>query len=387
LSRYYSHINSAEQFLQQVKKDEPLVHQLKKFFAANKKFGSKDRKNITSLCYSYYRVCNALPNKTIAEKIITGLFLCNTTSNETLATLAPELNNEVIISLEQKCKKLQINLLDLFPFHNHLGKKINKEKFATSILTQPLLFIRARPNEVQNVTQKLLALNIPFENSNTNCFALPNATKIEEHFKVNKEVVIQDKNSQQVLNFLLQEKIKQTKVPDVWDCCAASGGKSILLFDILNGQINLDVSDIRESTLQNLQIRFREAGIKKYYPFVADLLGSNKNLPQRKYDIIICDVPCSGSGTWARTTEQINFFAEKNILSYAIKQKNIARNALSFLQKDGLFFYITCSVFESENEAVVAYLKEKFHVQVLHMEYLKGYETQADTMFVAVLSL
>jgi 16S rRNA (cytosine967-C5)-methyltransferase len=374
-------------FLQQVKNDEPLVHQLKKFFANNKKFGSKDRKNITTLCYVYYRVCNAMPKKSITEIIINGLYLCNNTSNETLAALAPELNDSITISLEQKSQLLQINLLELFPFHNHLGKKINKEKFATSILTQPLLFIRARPNEVQNVTQKLLALNIPFENSNTNCFALKNATKIEEHFKLNKEVVIQDKNSQQVLNFLLQEKIKQTKVPDVWDCCAASGGKSILLFDILEGQLNLDVSDIRESILQNLQVRFKEVGIKKYYPFVADLLGSNKNLPQRKYDIIICDVPCSGSGTWARTPEQINFFSEKNILSYAIKQKNIARNALTFLQKNGLFFYITCSVFANENEDVVTYLKEKFHIQVLQMEYLKGYESQADTMFVAVLSL
>ena len=361
------------------------MHQLKKFFALHKKFGSKDRKNIAALCYCYYRVCNAFPDKTFAEIISLGLFLCNTESNNTLAVIAPALNNSIAQSLEQKCKQLQINLLDLFPLHNHLGEAIDKQKFASSFITQPLLFIRARTGKEEYVTNKLTALNIPFTKSNNNCFELSNATKVEADFVLNKEVVIQDKNSQQVLNFLLQKK--PTKVPDVWDCCAASGGKSILLFDMLDGQINLDVSDIRESTLQNLQVRFKAAGIKKYYPFVADLLGSNKNLPQRKYDIIICDVPCSGSGTWARTPEQIAFFAEKNIGSYAIKQKHIARNALSFLQKDGLFFYITCSAFTQENEAVVKYLQEKYHVQVLHMEYLKGYEMQADTMFVAVLSL
>lgn len=387
MSRYHSHINSAVQFLQLVKKEEPLALQLKKFFANHKKFGSKDRKNIATLCYSYYRICNAFPNKTVAEKITIGLFLCNTQSNETLAAAAPELNEMVTNTVAEKCAYLKINVLDLFPLHKHLGKDIDAKKYASSFLTQPLLFIRARPNSVENVTQKLLALNIPFEKSNTSCFAMPNTTKIEEYFAVNKEVVIQDKNSQQVLNFLLQEKIKRTKAPDVWDCCAASGGKSILLFDMLDGQINLDVSDIRESTLQNLQVRFKAAGIKKYYPFVADLLGSNKNLPQRKYNIIICDAPCSGSGTWARTPEQIAFFTEKNIATYAIKQKHIARNALSFLQKDGLFFYITCSAFTQENEGVVKYLQEKYHVKVLHMEYLKGYETQADSMFVAVLSL
>ena len=67
-------------------------------------------------------------------------------------------------------------------------------------------------------------------------------------------------------------------------------------------------------------------------------------------------------------------------------QKQIASTAIPFLKKEGLFFYITCSVFKKENEEVVAYLKQKFHLQILQMEYLKGYEVGADSMFVAVLS-
>ena len=53
----------------------------------------------------------------------------------------------------------------------------------------------------------------------------------------------------------------------VWDCCAASGGKSIMLYD-LDPAIRLTVSDIRESILINLRKRFNEAGIKKYQSFV-----------------------------------------------------------------------------------------------------------------------
>ena len=67
-------------------------------------------------------------------------------------------------------------------------------------------------------------------------------------------------------------------------------------------------------------------------------------------------------------------------------QIKIASNAIPYLQNGGLFFYITCSVFKQENEDVVAALKQKFHLQVLQMEYLKGYEVHADTMFVGVLS-
>ena len=57
---------------------------------------------------------------------------------------------------------------------------------------------------------------------------------------------------------------------------------------------------------------------------------------------------------------------------------------MPYLQPEGLFFYITCSVFKKENEDVANYLKEKFHLQLLHMELLKGYDKKADCMFVAV---
>ena len=61
------------------------------------------------------------------------------------------------------------------------------------------------------------------------------------------------------------------------------------------------------------------------------------------------------------------------------------RNFKKIYQKNvGLFFYITCSVFKTENEDVATALIQKFHLQLLQMEYLKGYEMQADTMFVAV---
>ena len=39
-----------------------------------------------------------------------------------------------------------------------------------------------------------------------------------------------------------------------------------------------------------------------------------------------------------------------------------------------------------ENESVVEFLMQKFELKILHMEYIVGYEMQADTMFVAVLS-
>jgi 16S rRNA (cytosine967-C5)-methyltransferase len=386
LSRHYSHIKSAINFIENVKTTEPLVHQLKRFFASNKKYGSKDRKNIAAFCYSYFRIGLSMQTKSIEEKIIASIFLCNQTSNETLAHIAPQLDAKIKISIEKKLLELDIKKEDIFPYENYLGEGIDTEKFAYSFLKQPLLFIRTRPTKNEEVLEKLSNENNFFEEITTSCIALPAATKIDELFVINKDVVVQDKNSQQVFNYLQKPEVFLPKEPVVWDCCAASGGKSILLYDLLHGHVDLHVSDVRASILNNLRNRFKEAGIKKYESFVADILDNRTNLPEKKYDIIVCDAPCTGSGTWARTPEQLSFFEEKSIYEYSGKQQKIAARVLPYLKKEGLFFYITCSVFKQENEDVVTFLQEKFHLQVMQMEYLKGYETQADTMFVAVLT-
>lgn len=384
MSRHHSHITSAIKIIETAAPGEPLVHHLKKFFAADKKFGSKDRKSIASLCYNYYRIGKALQEKSIGEKIIAGTFLCITESNEFLGTLAHGLNEKIHLPTEEKCALLKITPADIFPFSDDISEAIDPAKYAASFLSQPLLFLRLRPGKTESILAKLREANTSFEEISPSCIALPPASKLNELIKINKDAVVQDRNSQEVFRYLQQHDDLLNKESAVWDCCAASGGKSILLYDLSKGNISLHVSDVRENILNNLRNRFKDAGIISYTSSVADL---EKDLPNatQEYDIIICDAPCTGSGTWARTPEQISFFNRKNIYQYAEKQKKIASATISKLNKDGIFFYITCSVFKNENEAVVNYLKEKFHLQLLQMEYLKGYELRADTMFVAVL--
>jgi 16S rRNA (cytosine967-C5)-methyltransferase len=386
LSYHYSHITSAIKIIETAKLGEPLVHHLKKFFAADKKFGSKDRKSISSLCYNFYRIGNVLENSTIEDRIAVASFLCSEKRNAFLETIAPQYNKKVEDSLEEKCNFLNINVNNIFPFLEKIGEYIVKEKFAYSFLKQPLFYIRVRPNQHEVVNDKLTKANIVFNLISPNCIALPAATKIENVLHINKEVVVQDYNSQAVFNSIEQYVDSEKKAIELWDCCTASGGKSILLHDIFNGKLNLNVSDVRANMLNNLRSRFKEAGIKNYHAFVADLINPTTTLPRKKYDVIVCDAPCTGSGTWARTPEQLAFFEEKNIQIFSLMQQKIASTVIPFLKKDGIFVYITCSVFKKENEDVVNYLKEKFHLRVRQMEYYKGYEMQADTMFAAILS-
>ncbi|MBI3883864.1 MAG: hypothetical protein HY305_06580 [Sphingobacteriales bacterium] len=119
---------------------------------------------------------------------------------------------------------------------------------------------------------------------------------------------------------------------------------------------------------------------------ITDISKPEFQKPEALQDIILCDVPCSGSGTWSRTPEQLCFFKESEIERYSIRQKQIISNVIPSLKENGLLIYITCSVFAKENEGVVSFLQEKFNLKVLQQEILKGYNKKADSMFVAILS-
>lgn len=304
-----------------------------------------------------------------------------------LALLRPEWNEQTGFTFEDKCKSAGISLqpADLFPWVAELSEEIDPKDFVSSFLVQPDLFLRVRPGKFAAVQDKLKKANIVFHKQGDNCLALLNASKIDEVLELNKDVAVQDYSSQRVGEFLnnIESQTSNPKL-SVWDCCAASGGKSIMLYDI-NNRIDLTVSDIRESILANLRKRFSEAGIKNYKSFVADLSRPIPAIPNSPFGLIVADVPCSGSGTWGRTPEQLFYFNEKKINEYAALQQRIVANVLPHLKRGGYFLYITCSVFKKENEEMVSSLQENFQLEVTRMEILKGYDKKADTMFAALL--
>jgi 16S rRNA (cytosine967-C5)-methyltransferase len=107
---------------------------------------------------------------------------------------------------------------------------------------------------------------------------------------------------------------------------------------------------------------------------------------QGEYDWVISDVPCSGSGTWARTPEQFYFFHPDKLLHFADLQWSIARNTCRKVKPGGYFLYITCSVFTAENEAVVQrLLQTNPDMELVAEQLLNGVDMQADSMYAALI--
>jgi 16S rRNA (cytosine967-C5)-methyltransferase len=386
-NHFHRYLQYAASIITSYKANEPFHIFLKKYFSLNKKHGSRDRRFISSLCYNYFRLGVGVSKQTsLEEKFLLSTFLCETNPS-LLPVVKHGRNTSIELSLDEKLTLVdkEFNAEKIFPFPGELSNEINCQQFNLSFLTQPKLFIRIRPGFKDVVVDKIKNAGFLYEQLSESCLAFANNEKVSSVIDIDKEAVVQDYNSQKTLDLAKQAMSTGESVISIWDCCAGSGGKSILSFDIFNN-INLTVSDRRRNILENMELRFSKAGITGYKLTVADLQRSSLAFAiiSGPFDLVIADVPCTGSGTWSRTPEQLTFFHKKDIDTYALLQRKIIENTVSHVAAGGYFLYITCSVFKKENEENVAFIQQKFQLSMLRMEYLKGYEIEADTLFVAL---
>ncbi|WP_395625825.1 RsmB/NOP family class I SAM-dependent RNA methyltransferase [Daejeonella sp.] len=370
--------------------DRPITKFLPEFFKKNKQMGSTDRRVASRLLYNYFRIGKALLNKSIEERLFIAEFLCNSVDNPFLHHFRADLNEKIQLPFDEKLAFLQehegLVLKEVFPFYKHFSEGIDESKFLSSFFFQPDLFIRVKSESLAMVLKTLQESSIGYKQIEELTIALPNGTNLNALFPeisfLIKPYEVQDLSSQHTLSYF-----KPNPYEYWWDACAASGGKSLLLFSE-QPNIKLLVSDIRESVLNNLDERFIAAGLRTYQKKIIDLTkNADPELHHYEFDGIILDAPCSGSGTWGRTPEMISQFEDFKIQGFQNLQKIIAANAIKYLKPGKPLIYITCSVFREENEEVIHYLVSEHNMKLESLELIKGYDKKADTMFVARLIL
>jgi 16S rRNA (cytosine967-C5)-methyltransferase len=372
----------------------PLHAWLKDFFRANKQMGGRDRRLLSTMAYGFYRLGHALRGSPAADRMLAGLFLCNDGPIELLQHFRPDW--DPVAPLADKIAATGIRVADIFPWKDELCAGIDHESFCLSFLRQPDLYLRIRPGHQEAVLQRLGTM--PHRSLAPSAVCLPNGFRVEDFFTPDREVVVQDYSSQRVAGYLFEPSAASLPDPSAaprsatdrepgaprsfWDACAASGGKSILAHD-LHPDMEITVSDIRESVLYNLRSRFRTAGIGGYRSFLIDLSVDSPPKEAAAADLVLTDVPCTGSGTWSRTPEQLYFFQPSKIGHYAALQKKILGHVVPCLAPQAALVYCTCSVFKKENEEITTYVSEELGMRLQRSGPIAGYEQRADTLFAA----
>ncbi|MCX6292221.1 MAG: RsmB/NOP family class I SAM-dependent RNA methyltransferase [Bacteroidetes bacterium] len=370
--------------------DHPFSRYLKDFFKTHPQMGSRDRRQASSFSYHFFRMGKALSDLRMAERLTIANFLCAEIPNPLLSYCIEKYSllkeEDLAGTTEHKIEKIRehypyFNPGNIFPFKEHLGGLIDREQFVLSMLRQPKLWIRIRKKYLESVFNELNQLNISFHQDEKNpfCVSLENATSLEqtESYR-NGYFEIQDWSSQQIIHF-----IEPGRDETWWDACAGSGGKSLMIADA-EPSVKIIASDNRTSILKNFEERFRKAGLKNYKTMLMDLANAPLLSEADHGRIsILADVPCTGSGTWARTPESLSGFDERSIERFVTIQRKILLNLATRLQKNASLVYVTCSVFKEENEMNVDWIVSNTSLSLEKSGYFKGYEKGADTMFAA----
>ncbi len=143
------------------------------------------------------------------------------------------------------------------------------------------------------------------------------------------------------------------QAPRVWDCCAAPGGKTLMLALRLPAAEIL-ATDVSSKRLANTAARLRRFSYAKHVRCeVADASAAANEDSEAAFDLILCDVPCTGTGTLARNPEIRHRLRPEELARQAARQREILAHAASRLAPGGRIVYSTCSLEPEENEAVV----------------------------------
>ena len=138
--------------------------------------------------------------------------------------------------------------------------------------------------------------------------------------------------------------------PRVWDCCAAPGGKTLMLALRLP-EAEVVATDVSAKRTAQMEARLKRYGYAERVKCgVADAADARVD---GEFDLILCDVPCSGTGTLAGNPEIRHFLKPEELARQADRQKKILKGALGRVAVGGRLVYSTCSLEAEECEQVV----------------------------------
>lgn len=151
----------------------------------------------------------------------------------------------------------------------------------------------------------------------------------------------------------------------VLDLCAAPGGKSLHMADLLaayegngNGRGSLEARDVSEQKLSLIRENLDRLGFKNVTLVCADATVFDAE-KEESADLVIADVPCSGTGVTARKPD-IKYNMSEDAQKELIKlQQSILKNAVRYVKPGGTLIFSTCTLNKDENDGSRTFLLEQ----------------------------
>ena len=154
-----------------------------------------------------------------------------------------------------------------------------------------------------------------------------------------------------------------SKLSSALDLCAAPGGKSTLLRSLLPEDCMLISNEPMRNRYQVLAENVQKWGYPNHS--VTNLYPRDFVKSKLRFDLILCDVPCSGEGMFRKDSATINEWSPQNVERCWQLQREIVCDAWKCLNDGGLLVYSTCTFNTKENEENVRWIMEELGAEVL----------------------
>lgn len=165
---------------------------------------------------------------------------------------------------------------------------------------------------------------------------------------INGSYHVQDMSSQ-----LCCRAVSPEQGMTVIDMCAAPGGKTFTMAEMMNGTGKIYACELHEKRTRLIESGAKRLGLSNITAVTNDARKHNDSLP--KADRVLCDVPCSGYGV-IRGKPEIRYKPLSDSDRLPDIQLDILKSAAEYVKEGGLLVYSTCTVNIEENERVI----EKF---------------------------
>ena len=144
----------------------------------------------------------------------------------------------------------------------------------------------------------------------------------------------------------------------VLDLCAAPGGKSLCAAALMEGKGEIVSCDLHPHRVELIRKNAERMGTDIISGETRDASSFDESLC-KMFDLVICDVPCSGLGVIGKKPD-LRYKDPDDFAALQELQKKIARNAVRYLKPGGRMIYSTCTLRSAENGKIVASLLNEF---------------------------
>ena len=138
----------------------------------------------------------------------------------------------------------------------------------------------------------------------------------------------------------------------VLDMCASPGSKTTQMAAMMKNKGLIVANDYKGDRLQSLGINLQRSVLTN----AIITLMPGQRYHHFKFDKILVDAPCSGTGTIRKSLKTINMWNSGMVRNLAKQQKALLINAFDNLKDGGELVYSTCSLEPEENEGVIDHL-------------------------------